>query len=596
MNGWNLVLLRLGCCGLLATGLGARAQWLTQSIPLQPGWNAVFLHVDTGHATLDELVGADFGNPIQEIWLWQPPAGTHQFVTHPQMPSPSDSFWVEWTRAAGTQSPLRRLQGNVACLVRVGGTNPYVWSLKGRPVAPKYDWTSSGLNFLGFPTPAGAPPSFEAFLSPSAGLLTASEIYRYPGGEFGPANPQRVLAFRTLPVQRGHAYWIRSEQFNRYFGPFQVDPGVGSMLDFGSDRGQHRVRLRNVTPTQLVVNLSWLASEPAPAGQPTVVGLVPLLVRGALQSNLVTYGYGLVATQNLSWTLAPAGQPGSEADVVFGVHRTLTDGYPGQQFAGILRFSDGGGLAQVDLGVSAQGQRMGGLWLGEARITEVQHYLQQYERDRQGQLILTDSGRYRVTGVNTNWGRVARPFPLRLILHQDHQSRVRLLQRVFVGFGLADVGAVVAIREDLLNPNRLGEARRLSSTHLPWSPANLPWPMEGQLRAGGSLAATVRLDFNDHANNPFLHTYHPDHDNLDDMFRTVLPRGQESYEVERRLYLNVDPPENDFDSVTRAHQMLAGEYLETITFKGQGNEQRTFLARGVFSLTRISPVEQLSGL
>ena len=30
----------------------ARAQWLTQNITLQPGWNAVFLHVDASHTNL----------------------------------------------------------------------------------------------------------------------------------------------------------------------------------------------------------------------------------------------------------------------------------------------------------------------------------------------------------------------------------------------------------------------------------------------------------------------------------------------------------------------------------------------------------------
>ena len=35
----------------------ARAQWITQTNALRPGWNAVFLHVDASHATLDQLVG-----------------------------------------------------------------------------------------------------------------------------------------------------------------------------------------------------------------------------------------------------------------------------------------------------------------------------------------------------------------------------------------------------------------------------------------------------------------------------------------------------------------------------------------------------------
>ena len=34
------------------------------------------------------------------------------------------------------------------------------------------------------------------------------------------------------------------------------------------------------------------------------------------------------------------------------------------------------------------------------------------------------------------------------------------------------------------------------------------------------MATTVTLSYNDQASNPFLHTYHPDHDNLDATFST----------------------------------------------------------------------------
>jgi hypothetical protein len=47
-----------------------QAQWITQSLDLKAGWNAVYLHVDASHETLDTLVGADQANPIQEIWMW----------------------------------------------------------------------------------------------------------------------------------------------------------------------------------------------------------------------------------------------------------------------------------------------------------------------------------------------------------------------------------------------------------------------------------------------------------------------------------------------------------------------------------------------
>jgi len=46
----------------------SHAQWLTQTVGLKPGWNAIFLHVDASHDTLDALVGSDLTNPIVEVW------------------------------------------------------------------------------------------------------------------------------------------------------------------------------------------------------------------------------------------------------------------------------------------------------------------------------------------------------------------------------------------------------------------------------------------------------------------------------------------------------------------------------------------------
>ena len=45
--------------GLLAAALPAPAQWVTQSISLKSGWNAVYLHVDPSYDTLDNQIAAD---------------------------------------------------------------------------------------------------------------------------------------------------------------------------------------------------------------------------------------------------------------------------------------------------------------------------------------------------------------------------------------------------------------------------------------------------------------------------------------------------------------------------------------------------------
>ena len=106
--------------GALLLTLSAPAQWITQSISLKAGWNAVYLHVDVSYDTLDELIAFDASNPIQEVWLWTPTPTTMQFVQSPQEPVDSGSQWASWKRsAAGGASRLQRLIGNAAYLVYV---------------------------------------------------------------------------------------------------------------------------------------------------------------------------------------------------------------------------------------------------------------------------------------------------------------------------------------------------------------------------------------------------------------------------------------------------------------------------------------------
>jgi hypothetical protein len=589
LPGWLLV-----TCVLLGSALPARSQWITQSFDLKPGWNAVFLHVDASHATLDELVGGAGSNPIQEVWLWNPAPATAQFVESPQLPTEAGSQWLSWSRSLGTASPLQRLMGNAAYLVRLDSSSgPYIWNLKGRPLAPHYAWTSSGQNFLGFPTPTTPAPSWESFLGPAPGLLQGLEVYAYTGGELGPNNPARVFAYRTTLVRRGEAFWLRSgSTFNQYFGPFEVVLEGGSGAVFGDSASQRRLRLRNLVAREISVSLEFLNSETPPAGQPAIVEAPPLLLRGERNLTNLTYGSSEVTLGSRFWkTLAPAGEAGSETELVLGVNRSSMLGHSGGLYAGVLRLKDSLGLSQIDLGVSATVTSSAGLWVGEALVSQVRHNLKQYQKDADGLPVVSPTGGYVPTGTNTTLGAVGRPFPLRLILHNDRVNTV-LLQRVY--YGLRQSNAVAATSEALLDKEALGVARRISANHLPWTAANLPWMCSGDLRLGGQVSATINLGYDDHASNPFLHTYHPDHDNLDAQFGRPLVRGEESYGLTRNLKLRFNPPAGDFSSLTGTGQTLSGDYEEIINLGGKGADSRQYEVHGAFTLTRISNLPTLT--
>jgi hypothetical protein len=585
---------------LITLAPALHAQWLTQSFVLTNGWNAIFLHVDASHTNLDLTVGNDASNPILEVWRWNS-AASIQFVDDPLKPINTGSQWSTWDRT-DPNSSLQRLTGNSAYLVRVAtNVSTYTWNVQGKPVAPVNDWTSSGLNLIGFPTVPNGPPTFESFLAQSPDLQQNAEIYSYRGGDLNSNNPVRLLAFRNLTVQRGQAYWVRAGTvFNRYFGPFELDLKSSSAVNFQDNLNSYAFVLRNLTPTNLTVTLHLLSSETPPAGQSPIVSTPPLLVQGTLNLTNFTYGYAnLSLNSEQTWTLAPQGQPGSEVQVVLGLNRSvMTNRSPGDLFAGILRFTDSLGYSQLYAPVSAVVGSAAGLWVGQASVNQVGEYLKTYQLDAQGDPIVGTNGQFVRLSTNTALGSVPRPFPLRLLIHNPASGPAMLLQRVFVGLD-ANTNTIVASKESFLNPSLLAQARRISATHLPWSLENQPWQFSGSLSFSSTLTTSVLLDYNDRASSPFIHEYHPDHDNLDATFQNVLVQGAESYSVRRDITLSVNPPANDFASLTTSGQTLAGSYAESITILGfpnadNSNDSHQFQVRGTFYLNRIANIPILT--
>lgn len=572
----------------------SHAQWLTQSILIKPGWTAVFLHVDASYQSLDQLVGSDPNNPISQIWLWQT-APTTQFATSPQSPVVPNSQWAVWARLGlGIQNTFNLLTPNSAYLVYSAAATSYTWRVQGKPVAPQYNWTTAGLNFIGFPTVPVNPPNYDSFLSLAPTLQSLAQIFQYPGGTLGPTNPSQLFAYHTTPVTRGQAVWIRSGTvFNNYFGPFTVALQTAGGVSFGDSVSEYSFHLRNTTISNVTVSLRLLASETPPAGQTPIVAAPPMLVRGALNTSNLTYSFTTLPIGNVqSWALTPQGQPGSDLVVVLGINRYLMARGPGTLFAGILQFTDSFGFTEVDVPVSALESSTAGLWVGNASVTQVRNYLKNYQMDSNNVPVVSSNGNYIVTSVNTNLGAVARPFPLRLIVHNDGTNAV-LLQRAYYGLS-PYTNLMIATSQSLLDPTHLDSARRITAAHLPWTSNNAPMPFSGQLVQGGVLTATADLPYDDQASNPFLHTYHPDHDNLDASFQTELAQGYESYRVTRQITLNISPPGNDFASLTSVGQSLVGYYAEAITVGGLGGASRNFYVSGIFSLNRISPISTLN--
>ena len=622
------VLAPLGVVALLVVARPTQAQWITQTNILRPGWNAVYLHVDPSHTNINGLVRVT--DPIEEIWLWNPELPPGQAVATP--PSPGGSQWSTWRRNEGPASVLQTLRGNFAMLVRVSsGMTSFEWRVKGKPVAPSYLWTLTGLNFVGFASATPA-PTFRSFLAPDPQPLDwgqSAEVFRYEGGDLT-TNPIQVTVGSirdTMPVPRDQAYWIRTDDlYNQYFGPFQATGAGSSSIRLGDSSGQTRLRLKNMTRGNLTITLRQVASETPPPGQRAIApGLIPLLVRGPINTTNLTFGYSNLTTGTYLWTLTPKGQVGSETEVILGANRSAMTGST-NDYAGVLRFTDSLGLTRVDIGVAAAPVSRRGLWVGSASVEYVSQYLKPYakatnEADFQALLNRlqlgqgvngfryewdTNTGRVLVFGgpqnrtgsylldgpIKLDSGGVARPFPLRLIVHNTGTS-AGLLQQAYLGIHKDSSNLVVATRESELMTSQLASARRVSAVHLPLIGGN-PWSFSGTIQDRSTLTTTVTHDYDDHTSNPFLHTYHPDHDNLDALYKTEENPGRESFGIRRLISLEFAAPSNDFESLTKSGSTLTGNYRETVTFLDRHGDSKQFNVLGNFRLSRLTDIAALT--
>jgi hypothetical protein len=558
--------------GLILFSTAASAQWVTESYSLKPGWNAIWISHDCSYNSIDNLLA---GQPdIVEIWRWNSLGSTVQFTSSPSTPITPDLEWVVWHRGA-TNNALTSFSANSAYLVRlVDGAQATTLSLTGRPLPPAYTWQSTGLNFLGFPmvSPSSVTQqNFDRFFSYSAVLKTNPTVFFYNGGPLSsvaPKNPIQVFTTRSTVANRGQAYWVQGAAYNEYYGPVSVDVSGNGGLDFGSAQSLASVRLKNVVDPaknqSVTVTLARASSAPAPSGQTLSAGDVPLLLRGDLDP----------ATGQFAYTPFPSPMtvtipPGGETQVFIAVNRAALGSVPGADFQSVLQVSDSLGLTRIDLPVHAVATSLAGVWLGAATITQVDQIVGQ-------------------TATPATVGNAT--YPIRLLVHMDDGGNTTLLQQVYVAHapaGSAAPGAELALTNKGYGAatNLIGATRLSSSTF----PIDLALPGVGRLGSNGVLTFNVILDHNA-STNPFVHTYHPDHDNLDARFNpSPLPAGLESYSVNRAITLNFQSSLAGVSDPNFGSTILGGSYTETIT----GLRSQPINVSGIFVLRRASAAGSL---
>lgn len=541
----------------------ARAQWQSTTYTLKSGWNAVYLHGDATHATPDVLFAAY--PAVTEVWRWNPNATQVGFTATPLLPSNGTPEWSKWVRG-GPAASLIGLTGNSAYLMKCSA--PVSVAIPFKPTPPSNTWVRSGANFLGFPSSkaTGNFPTFSSYFATFPTAIAANaKIFRYDGGELGPGNPLQIFSPSLERVDRDQAYWFSSEVVGNFYAPVRISLSNNEGLAFGRRGSVITARVMNRTAAVMTLRIAPVASNSPPTGQELVTAAVPLMRR--------------TLDDQAAWVETPIAAaydeviaPNSSVELSFGIDRSaMSAAAANALFASLLRFTDSANTFDILIPATARKSTLAGLWIGDAVVTAVESK------------PLADE--VKPTGSS---------FPLRYLIHVADDGTARVLSQVFMGPMAAephDFG--LCLSEAGLKADAKSIARRLVATHMPLDEALVG---TGSFGLGSGLLCTIATPFDD-PTNPFVHQYHPDHDNKSG--QTALVAGQESYSVTRQVtFTFTATPPGGGSATGWGSSVIGGTYSEVVSglhkdSVGVGTGNGLQLS-GLFELRRASELGTLN--
>lgn len=239
----QIFLVWLVCGGLQGEAMAPA----TQSLVLEPGWNAVYLEVDPADPAL-ESVFADL--PVDIVAAYQATARGAQFLVDPTADLRSAYGWKVWYaphRGDHFLSTLYGVKGATPLLVHALTNTTLEVTGTVAPVQPQ--WTADAYNFVGFSVVDPGGPTFAEFFA-GAAALAHDRIYRLQDGRW-----RKVTDPAATPMRAGEAFWIFCDGTTDYAGPLSMTTfsALGLML---SPEGGSSLTLRNTLPHPLQVTLA----------------------------------------------------------------------------------------------------------------------------------------------------------------------------------------------------------------------------------------------------------------------------------------------------------------------------------------------------
>lgn len=573
------VLILIAGCGVAQ----AQTSELSQTITLKPGWNAIHVALEPSDKAITSVFA---GIPVRSVWRWIPGQNEARFIRDPAEGLENIEGWFAWfpePRPDAMLTNLFTIDGDTSYLVRLpDGESPRQLVIHGTSRYLKKNWRANDFTLTGLPVVSTNAPTFNEFFSRSP-AHQGQPIYRLDN-----TDGRWKLVAGTTPINANEAYWFYTNGNSRYQGRMDLVLDQGESLEYSASFSELRFVLRNLSGTDGSFQIERIGNT-----------RVPLSIRVEDEE---THEVGWPDLHNVEVLDAPAGE---DVFVTLAVKRSLLTSERMEQalaitdengqrillHVGVNSVQPGALSRPAGAGVQAKAGgdnplALAGLWVGHIDIDQVS------EAQRAG---VTPKS----TGVT---------FSQRILIHVNAQGQARLLKDVIQMWeeGTTRPSSVDPSYQEMDTPGRYvlitnkdliglygGVAGRdgtpvgirLSTVGYDFDGETLDF--SGVFGPGGQLTAIMEIP-SQLPTNPFLHRYHPDHDNLDEHY---LDYQEEAFQVVRNLRLEFTPDDPLGGSAPDwGDSVLGGTFSETIT----GLHRNAIHTAGTFRLTRASAVTVLN--
>ncbi len=595
-------ILRFICLFILSLILvtSASAQWTTQTLSLNAGWNVVFLEVEPYPAQCDSIFG---DIPVASVWTYDQRFSSVEFI---QDLSELTSELPQWRRyfppgdSRAFTTNLFILEAGRAYLIEA--TQATVWNVVGKPRMTRQQWKPGEYNFAGFWVDPGNPPTFSDWFSGSTshqpldiwGLDTAG-VWR------------KVTNTTTSRMSRGRAYWVFCSEQSDFQGPVEIRLSQGTSLEYGLTIVEQTLEFKTVASSTRTLTINRVTSEAAPdSSVPSLCGAVPLAYYGKIVQDAQNFSYGY---SDLPAALTVGSSDPLPKLLRVAVERSQMTPATGEGlYQSLLEVKSDKGFRRY-IGVTAEG----------ASSIASKSSLRQAASDPAAGLWVGNVVLNKVNNAGLKPSDTADTFEYRIMIHVDSQGTARLLNEVTQLFRPGQIAsdpqepALDVVEEPgryiLYTPsapqalvNEIGTtilpgtlrdgrpfARRISTAA--YSLLNASGKAEepilastGAFGATGTELTTTLVIEDTETTNPFHHKYHPQHG-----WSEYSP----DWTVNWQMSFTFTEESPDGRSVAGwGDSQVGGDFEQILT--GLVKEQNSIRATGYFLLQRASIVAQMN--